>query len=565
MSAPAVQWRLVLDGERADWPTTKPTASIDSLQVVGQRLLSQLRQAGHYYATLDSAVVDTSAQPASVRIYAHRGPKVRIETLRIKGTSAMPSRRLRGLMDTDQGELLRPDRLEADIQALLDRYEDAGYPLAQIRVAETRLSTDDGPALQVTLRVSEGPKLWLKRIDVPNDARTSPELLARLAGLEIGQPLRSYDPAALRRRLQNKPLFRKVGAPKLRVGADGGAVLRVPIEESSPGAFDFVLGYLPPSRTRDSGQLVGNGHLLLKNIFGGGRTAEFTLDRRPGRTSVFDVAVSDPYLLGLPLRAEGQFRGEQRDSTYNEQTYSFEIGYRLGGGVEITGSLNREVVRPGPAGARLRNDRQRIPRSTTFFYGVGVRYQAIDRPQNPRQGVSVDLQLSQGRKRRRVRRVVPGGDTTRTTSSVRQERLHARVRAYLPLAVRQVIAVGGEGAILLSPDGIRDRSDLFRLGGAASLRGYNEDRFLGNVVARGLAEYRFQFDPGSYAYAFVDLGYVARPALGSTSAAHGWHPGYGVGVRLRTAIGRITTTYALNPNVQSPSNGRVHLGLSVGL
>jgi outer membrane protein assembly factor BamA len=468
-------------------------------------------------------------------------------------------------MDTDRGELLRPDRLKADIQALLDRYEDAGYPLAQIRVAETRLSTDDGPALRVTLRVDEGPKLWLKRIDVPDDARTSPELLARLAGLKIGESLRSYDPAALRRRLQNEALFQTVEAPKLRVGADGGAVLRIPIEEAAPGAFDFVLGYLPPSRTRDSGQLVGNGHLLLKNIFGGGRTAEFTLDRRPGRTSIFDIAVSDPYLLGLPLRAEGQFRGEQRDSTYSEQTYSLEVGYRLGENLEITGSLNRGVVRPGPAGARLRDDRQQIPRSTTLFYGIGVRHQSIDRPQNPRRGLSVDLQLLQGRKQRRVRRISPDGDTTRTASSVRQERLRARARAYLPLAVRQVIAVGGEGAILLSPEGIRDRSDLFRLGGAASLRGYNEDRFLGNVVARGLAEYRFQFDPGSYAYAFVDFGYVARPALGSTSATQGWHPGYGVGVRLRTAIGRITTTYALNPNVQSPSNGRIHLGLSVGL
>ena len=117
--------------------------------------------------------------------------------------------------------------------------------------------------------------------------------------------------------------------------------------------------------------------------------------------------------------------------------------------------------------------------------------------------------------------------------------------------------------MLLSQD--YDRSDLFRLGGATSLRGYDEDRFLGNVVARGLVEYRLQLDRASYAHAFFDLGYVARPALTTTTATQGWHPGYGLGLRLQTAIGRISATYALNPEVQSPANGRVHLGLSVGL
>ena len=561
--APTVQWRLVLDGERAPWPDTVSTASVDRLQTVGRRVLRHLRRKGYYYATLDSATVDTSAPPRSARLYLRRGPQVRIGTLRIEGDSAVPADELRALMDTDEGKPLRPDRLEADIQALLDRYEEAGRPLAQIRVAETRLSKNGTPTLRVTLRVREGPELWLKRIDVPDDARTTPELLAHLAGLEVGAPLRNYDSEAIRRRLQEHAIFQSVDAPRLRVADDGGAVLRIPVEEASPGAFDFVVGYLPPSQTRDSGQLVGSGHLLLKHLFGGGRRAEFTLDRRPGQTSVFDVALSDPYLFGLPLRLEGHFRGEQRDSTYGERVYQLEGGYRLGDGLEVTATLGREAVRPGPAGARLRNDRQQIPRSTTFFYGVGLRYQEVDRAQNPRRGFSLDVRLAQGRKQRRFQRITAGGDTTRIANSVRQERLQGRIRTYLPLFDRQVLAVGGEGSVLLSRD--FDRSDLFRLGGATSLRGYDEDRFLGNVVARGLVEYRLQLDRASYAHAFFDLGYVARPALEATTATRDWHPGYGLGVRLQTAIGRISATYALNPEVQSPANGRVHLGLSVGL
>jgi outer membrane protein assembly factor BamA len=475
----------------------------------------------------------------------------------------VPAAELRALMETEEGAPLRPDRLEADIHRLLDRYEEAGHPLAQIRVAETTPSAAESSTLRVTLQIDEGPALWLRRVEVPDDARTSPELLASLAGLEEKESLRGYDPVALQRRLQEHDLFREVGAPELRVADDGGAVLRIPIEEAPPGAFDAVLGYLPASQTRDSGQLVGSGHLVLKHLFGGGRRAELALDRRPGQTSIVDVSVADPYLFGRPVRLAGRFRGEQRDSTYGERIYELEGGYRLGNGLELTATLSREGVRPGPAGTQVRGARQQISRATTVFYGVGVRYRQLDRSRNPRRGVSLDVQLSQGRKERRLRRVDAAGDTTRVSDSFRQERLRGRVRTYLPLFDRQVFVAGGEGSVLLSRD--YDRSDLFRLGGAASLRGYNEDRFLGNVVARGLVEYRLQLDRASYAHAFFDLGYVERPALGATTATQGWHPGYGLGMRLRTALGRISATYALNPQVQSPANGRVHLGLSVGL
>lgn len=562
---PAVQWRLILDGQRTDWPDAVQTASLDSAQTVGTRLLRHLRKQGYYYATLDSVSVDTSRGPASARLYAKRGPQVRIGTLRIEGDSAVPEEDLRTRMETEAGEPLRRDRLEADIQSLLDLYEEAGHPLAQVRVAETRLVRDEAPRLRVILEVEEGPALRLDRVDVPDHVRTNPELVAHLAELEMGAPLQTYDLSAVQRRLQDHELFEEVKTPQLRVAEDGGAVLRVPMEEAAPGAFDFVLGYLPPSESRSSGQVVGSGHLLLKNLFGGGRTADFTLDRRPGRTSLFEVALADPYVFNLPLRLEGRFRGEQRDSTFGERIYELGTGYRLDNDLELTAHLSREVVRPGPTGAQLQGNRQQIPRSTTLFYGFGLRYEQVDRARNPRRGVSVDVQLARGRKQRRLRRITADSDTARVSSSLRQERLKGHLRAYVPLFSRQVLALGGEGSVLLSPDDRWDRSDFFRLGGASSLRGYDEDRFLGNVVARGLAEYRLQLDRASYVHAFFDLGYVSRPALNETPSTEGWYPGYGVGMKLQTDIGRISVTYGLNPEVESPASGRVHLGMSVGL
>ena len=559
----AVRWHLIVDGERTDWPNTVPTASVDSVRHVGQAIVDRWRNEGFYYARLDSATVDTVERRALVRVYARQGPRVEIGKLRIVGTEVVPVDELKRLVETEEGDALDPRRLEADVQALLDRYEEAGHPLAQIRIAKTKVDSGTPPRLHVTLRVDEGPALWLKRVEVPDDARISPGLVARLAGLEDGAPLTDYDPDAIQSALQRSPLFESVERPQLRVRADGGAILRVPVEEAPPGSFDLVLGYLPPSGGRDDGQLVGSGHLLLENLFGGGRRMDLTLDRRPGQTSIFNLSVSDPYFLGLPFRLTAEFEGEQRDSTYGERSYGLDAGYQFGDGFEVTGSLSREVVKPGQAGARLRSGQQRIPRSQTLFYGLGVRYEGVNRRVNPRQGVRLRVQVEQGQKDRTRRRITAAGDTVRTEQALRQERLRARVRGFVPLFDRHVLAVGSDVSVLRSR--AYDRSDLFRLGGAASLRGYDEDRFRGNVAVRGLLEYRLQLDRRSYAYAFGDLGYVARPALGQAPATQDWHPGYGIGIQLQTAIGRIKTTYALNPEVTTPINGRIHFGLSVGL
>lgn len=560
--APRPQWSVVLDGQAAPWPDAVSPAPLDSVEAVGRRLLSHYRRAGHYYARVDSATIDTAAARPRIRFYVHRGPKVTVGALRITGASAVSPAEVRRLLNTDVGAPLDPRRLEADLEALLDRYEEEGHPLAQIRVEETRLDTA-AARLALTLAVDEGPRLWLRRVEVPAGARTSPSLVARLAGLDVGAPLTGYDPARIRTALRDHPFFQSVGAPELSVGADGGAVLRVPVEEAAPGAFDLVLGYLPPSGAGRGGQLVGSGHLLLEHLFGGGRRVDLSLDRRPGQASIVDLSVSDPYLFGLPFRVTATFRGEQRDSTYGERRYGLSAGYHVSRAFDLSGRLSREVVRPGQDGTRLRDGRQRIPRAQTFFYGVGVRYESVDRPEAPRRGLRIDVHVDQGRKDRSLRRVGPDGDTTRASRTLRQERFRGTVRAFLPLFDRQGVVVGGDGAVLRSRS--YDRSDLFRVGGAASLRGYDEDQFLGNVTLRGLLEYRVQLDRRSYVYAFGDLGYVERPALRGVPALQSWRPGYGLGLQVDTAIGLIRATYALNPAVATPADGRLHFGLSVGL
>lgn len=556
-----VEWTLVVDGEPTAWPTAEPVAPLDSMRTVAREVVHAFQMDGYYRAHVDTAVVDSVE--GNVRLYVERGPRVRIGQIRIRGTDALAADELRRLMETAVGETLRPARLEDDLEAIVARYETAGYPLAQVQVVQTTLMPGASPTLKLVLRVNEGAPLELERITVPDGVRASPRFLAHVAELEMGQPMTTYDLEAIQRRMEATGLFRKVGSPEVRVTNDGGAVLHVPLTEKPPGTFDLALGYLPAQGREGSGQVVGNGQLSLRNLFGGGRTMSLKLDRRPEQVSTVDVRAADPYLFGWPLRLKLRFAGEQRDSTYGKQAYHVAAGYRLPGELELAGTLTREVTRPGQAGTRLQGSTQRIPRATAWFAGLSVHYQRLDHSTNPRRGLVLETRLEQGRKRKVGRQVTTDADTVLARETIRQERLRLMSRVFAPTLDRQVLAMGLDASLLRSST--YDRSDLFRLGGTNTLRGYDEDRFLGRVVGRVFAEYRYQVDRASYVYAFSDLGFVETPDLDDLDGNRTWHPGYGIGAQMDTRIGLVNASYALSPEDASPAEGRVHLGLSVGL
>jgi outer membrane protein assembly factor BamA len=561
--ADSLAWRLVAEGETAEWTPARPFL-LDSMKAASRSALRDLRRRGFYHARLDSARLDSSRAVPRVTLYATPGPVVKIDRVQVRGLTVLDSARQQKLLETRAGQVFDPAVLEADVRALLRRYEEAGYPLAEVRVSEIGFAGTDSTRLRLALSVREGRRLRFGRVRLEGARRTDPSYAARLLNLRAGASLKGLNEGVMRQRLRETGLFESVGEPEWRIGENSSATLVVPVEEAPPGRFDLALGYLPPASEGESGRLVGSGHLQLHNLFGQGREAMLKFNRLPGSVSRVRASVRDPFLLGLPLSVEACFEGLQEDSTYGEQRYAVEVGYRLGRYLRALGTASREVTQPGRAGRQLGSDgRQRVPRATALFAGVGLNYRRLDGPaRSPRSGLWGEVRIERGEKDRRLR--FREGDTTLTErSTLNQNRIVAQGRFFQPTFQRQLLALGADAYALISD--AYDRSDLFRLGGATSLRGYDEERFRGHAVGRAFAEYRYRIGRLTFAYLFFDLGFVARPELEGHAAGRDWHPGYGLGVQFDTNVGLINASYALNPNAKGVASGRVHVGLSFGL
>ncbi|HEX7072368.1 MAG TPA: POTRA domain-containing protein [Rhodothermales bacterium] len=540
----APTWSVSRDGRTTLVDASDRASAADSA-------LTSLRSVGYYFARIDSVRLDSVGGGT---LFVTAGPRYQVGSVEIEGANVLDADALLRDMSTRSGEVLDPAILEEDLVRILGRYEEAGYPLASVEIASVDLVSDAENLLRLRLTVDEGPVPVLAGVEVEGEARTKPAFLARVAGLRAGQRLRAYRTEDVRARLEATGFYRSVGTPQIRMISDSAAVVVFPLDEHPPGAFDLVLGFLPPTGRDEALGIVGNGHLELNNLFGAGRALALRLDRLPGKTSSVDVRASDPFILGLPLRAEVQFSGLQQDSAYTRTRYGAELGVRIALGMQGFVTVGRELTRPGVA------SRGAIARADAWFAGGGIRTRRVDSPISPTRGYAFEIAVESGRKTRN--RSVAGDPAAPAEESIDQERMRGFGRLYVPIHRRQVLVVGADASAILS--GVRDPSDLLRFGGATTLRGYDEDRFLARTVARGLVEYRYLLDRQSFAFLFLDVGYVDTPVLANVEALRGIRPGYGIGLQFETAVGLVSASYAISSEA-GPTNGRVHVGLSFGL
>lgn len=516
----------------------------------GAAALDLLHQSGRLRARIDSLARDT--------VFATAGEAAVVQSLDVVGAEALEGVASR-VWVTEAGDPFHPRQFGRDLQALAAAYAQAGYAAAQI-VPDVQI-TDEGRSVDIVVRVDEGEPSPVVGVELVGGRGSGRAFASRVTGVRPGTAATDLDAERVRQSLDATGLYAAIGEPVLARTDAGDLVLQVPVTEAPPGTFDAVLGFLPPAGGAPA-QVVGSGRVDLRNVFGGGRVFRLELVRNPGLVSTLDVEARDPFVLGSPIGLGVGFEGTSQDSTFARQRLELDLAYPLTQSLTLTGSLTGQTIRPGAYGAGLVDGRPRVRRADALYVGAGIEYVAVDAPRNPSRGLALALSLERGRPRRSV-----AGDAPLATEADVQNRLSAEVRGYLPTVGRQSLVLGLDAFLVrggVAADAGLDEAELFRIGGARSLRGYDENAFLGSTVGRLLAEYRLRLDAVTYAFAFGDLGYVDRPALPGLVAEERVLPGYGAGVQLQTGIGLASISYALNPDLPL-GRGKVHVGLAVGL
>jgi outer membrane protein assembly factor BamA len=507
-------------------------------------VVTRLQEAGHLEATAQAA---WDAGRTLLRLEAVEGPLFRLRSVTIETPEPSDSAAYGARLARRVGDAASPGAAGQAGERALQAVAAEGYPYARLSLSRFEvdaIGVPPGAARGVVLSYAgtRGPRVVISGLRVDGLKVTRPEVARRSLGRLSGRPWDRTAALAGRERLAQLGLFRNVSFEGLEGEADWSrASLVYRVEEPRYNRFEAVAGL-----QGDAGA-AGLVRLELGNLLGTGRSAALRWESRGRGRSDFEARYAEPLLLGAPLRLEGVMQQQIQDSLYARTRWGGRARFTLGAQERLEVGWEQERV------VQERGELERAEIQSTLF---ALERSTLDEPLAPRRGTRTRLEAAQSFKREILR---PSGER-----SARASAANLRGEWHHPFGRGTGLSLELTGAGRLSSQRVLPLFERYAVGGAASLRGQDEEAFRVDRFALSRLEWRwFLGRGGQRAFLFWDHAAMGtRLALpsGGDRLELQQRDGMGFGLRLETAGGLVGVDYGLEPG-RPPLEGKVHLQL----
>jgi outer membrane protein assembly factor BamA len=526
------------------WIPGRGTAGLSTLQE------AYLRE-GYLRATFrvgPVTAVREGNRDSTVTLAVIEGEVARFGRVHVKGLETRDEKDVLDALGIRPSAEFVPRRFDERVDGLLDSYDRQGFPFAQVWIDSLNMDQENN-LVHLSLYVVEGRERKLQAVDVEGAAKTKPNLVVRMSGLEPGRTYRGEMLRDAYMRLKSSGVFSDVEYPRLRVSPDGGGVDAVLVvdETRRSNSFAGVLGYAAEEGTGDD-QLSGLIQLRMNNI--GGTLKDFhafwTNDGR-GRSDT-KLNYRDRFFLGRMLTVGVTLEQIGQDTLYTWQSVGAEAGRAAGRigrnliGFSLGFHADRNVFSEG---ALLRSWRYRAAGAVTLVRGDDSGQAFLD----------VETRATFARKKSHFRE---GVDSIALNQYILEFEGEGSVGLMRALSLYLGLAYRG----LQSNEALVPLSEQFYIGGARTLRGYRENQFHGRRVATSRTELRLGGSPRENVFVFVDAGYALQEAIDDGAdrvvSRDTFKTGYGFGLRSRSQLGVIGLSFGFGDEV-SLGRAKVHI------
>ena len=240
-----------------------------------------------------------------LRIPLVEGTRYRLGSVRFEGNQLVSTEALRGLFNLHEGEWYSQALVRKGLEKAREVYGAAGYmeftglpDLTPSTVPE--MLTVDGPTVDLTMRVSEGPRYMVNRITFAGNTTTRDNVIRREMDLVEGGVFNTQALKSSVRRLNQlgyfKPLQGNEKDLHVEKAADQERAVDVTLtlEEQNRNQLQFGAGM-----SQYDG-LFGNLSYTTTNFMGRGESLTLSA-QRGGRSSNYQLAFSEPYVGSRPM------------------------------------------------------------------------------------------------------------------------------------------------------------------------------------------------------------------------------------------------------------------------
>ena len=530
----------------------------DLLDTIRIKIARELGRRGYFNSSFGKTdvIFSPDSENTALKLTLDEGDPTYIDHLIYNGADSEDSTNVIPFFDFLDGEIFNKDDLEQSIANSLDYYEDSGNPFAEIVLKSVYVyydSVKDENLADIYLDIKKGKKQKIDKVEINGNSSTKDYVILRELRINRGESYSQAKIDDMPGRLNRLRFFEPVDPVQYYVNGKSEGVLSIKVKEKQTNNFDGIIGYIPGRGDNEKGYLTGLVNISMRNLFGTGRAAAVRWQQFDRYSQELELKYLEPWLFGYPFNINGDFYQRKQDSTYVQRKVEGNLEFLATENISAAVLISTEQVIPTI---------KKVPVFTVFnsnslTTGLNLKFDNRDDPYSPTQGLFFQTSYSFSRKR------IYGPTefiTAQIQTNVNLQRLTLDLSGYYQLFRRQIIALGLHGKELRGS--FFEDSDLFRLGGTNTLRGYRENQFLGSRIGWENLEYRLLLTRRTFAFLFFDAGYYYRKPEPDRNILkqEGFNTGYGVGLNIETGLGILTVSYALAAG-DSFSDGKIHFGI----
>jgi outer membrane protein assembly complex protein YaeT len=147
--------------------------------------------------------------PLTVVYRIEEGEQLRVGAVRLEGNEHADAARLALLMNTVAGQLLSPQNLAGDRDALLIDYMSRGFDQVRVEVSQ-QIEPADASKVDVVFHITEGRQIFVRKVLLTGLHYTRPETVAKAITLHPGDPLNETALMDTQRNLYDFALFNEI-------------------------------------------------------------------------------------------------------------------------------------------------------------------------------------------------------------------------------------------------------------------------------------------------------------------------------------------------------------------
>lgn len=278
------------------------------------------------------------------------------------------------------------------------------------------------------------------------------------------------------------------------------------LEKLDANSVDAIIN-LTSKENGDGLLLNGNLDLKLNNILNNGEQFELFWNRVNEEKSEFKLSARLPYLFNTSVSTSIAFNIYRQDSTFLNTSFNIDIDYQIDSKSNIALSYTSEE-----SNYLLDQLSTDINSFSNYFFGLGYQYILPEKSSLFfKNKFQFNLRPSYGKRQSSI-------------DNINQFKVSFSSYINIPITTRSYFFLRNESGLLQSSNYLIN--ELFRIGGANSIRGFNEQSIFTSKYSFVNAEYRYATSVSSYIHTITDLGIYYDPIASNSSNILGVGLGY---------------------------------------